>query len=81
VTPLDSDHPHNWKKRHNYLTLVTDHDAKKVVWGEAGRDTKTLDAFFDDLGPDRSGQIEAVSMDWARPTPSPSAPTDTPRAR
>jgi len=53
----------SWKKRHNYLTLVTDHDAKKVVWGKAGRDTKTLDAFFDDLGPERSGEIEAVSMD------------------
>jgi transposase len=53
----------SWKKHHNYLTLVTDHDAKKVVWGKAGRDTATLDAFFDDLGPDRSGRIEAVSMD------------------
>jgi len=53
----------SWKKRHNYLTLVTDHDAKKVVWGRPGRDTATLDAFFDDLGPDRSGRIEAVSMD------------------
>jgi transposase len=53
----------SWKKHHNYLTLVTDHDAKKVVWGKAGRDTATLDAFFDELGPDRSAEIEAVSMD------------------
>jgi transposase len=53
----------SWKKRHNYLTLVTDHDRKKVVWGKAGKDTATLDAFFDELGPDRAGRIEAVSMD------------------
>ena len=53
----------SWKKRHNYLTLVTDHDRKKVVWGKAGRDTKTMDAFFEDLGPERSAGIEAVSMD------------------
>jgi transposase len=53
----------SWKKHHNYLTLVTDHDRKKVVWGKAGRDTKTLDAFFHDLGPDRAAEIEAVSMD------------------
>jgi transposase len=53
----------SWKKRHNYLTLVTDHDAKKVVWGKAGRDTATLDAFFDELGREASGRIEAVSMD------------------
>jgi len=53
----------SWKKRHNYLTLVTDHDTKKVVWGKAGKDTATLDAFFDELGPERSAGIEAVSMD------------------
>jgi len=53
----------SWKKHHNYLTLVTDHDARKVVWGKAGRDTATLDAFFDELGPERAGRIEAVSMD------------------
>lgn len=53
----------SWKKRHHYLTLVTDHDTGKVVWGAAGRDTAALDAFFDDLGPGRAGRIEAVSMD------------------
>ena len=52
----------SWK-HHHYLTLLTDHDTKKVVWGKAGRDTATLDAFFDDLGADRAGRIEAVSMD------------------
>jgi transposase len=53
----------SWKKRHHYLTLLTDHDTKKVVWGKAGREAATLDAFFDELGPDRSARIEAVSMD------------------
>jgi transposase len=53
----------SWRKHHNYLTLVTNHTSGKVVWGKAGKDTATLDAFFDELGPDRSSQIEAVSMD------------------
>lgn len=53
----------SWKKHHNYLTLVVDHDAGKVVWGGEGKDTKTLDGFFDELGEVRSRQIEAVSMD------------------
>ena len=53
----------SWKKHHRYLTLVTDHTRRKVVWGRAGKDTATLDAFFDELGPDRSPAIEAVSMD------------------
>lgn len=53
----------SWKKHHNYLTLVVNHTTNKVVWGAEGRDAKTLDAFFDELGEARSGQIRAVSMD------------------
>jgi len=53
----------SWKKHHRYLTLVTDHTRRKVVWGKAGKDTATLDAFFTDLGPGRAAAIEAVSMD------------------
>ena len=31
----------SWKRHHNYLTLVTDHTAKKIVWGAEGKDTAT----------------------------------------
>jgi transposase len=53
----------SWRRHHKYLTLVTDHTRRKVVWGQAGKDTTTLDAFFDDLGSDRAAAIQAVSMD------------------
>ena len=53
----------SWKKHHNYLTLVTDHDRKRVVWGKAGKDTATLDEFFAELGDERAAGLEAVSMD------------------
>jgi len=53
----------SWRKHHKYLTLVVDHDRGRVIWGAKGRDAKTLDAFFDELGPDRSAQLSAVSMD------------------
>jgi len=53
----------SWRKHHRYLTLVTDHARRKVVWGAPGKDTATLDGFFDELGPVRSAAIEAVSMD------------------
>lgn len=53
----------SWRKHHNYHTLVVDHDSGKVVWGAEGKNAKTLDGFFDDLGDARSGQIEAISMD------------------
>jgi transposase len=53
----------SWKKHHNYLTLVVNHATNKVVWGAEGRDAKTLDGMFDELGEARSSQIRAVSMD------------------
>lgn len=53
----------SWKKHHNYLTLVVDHDTGKVVWGGEGKKAATLDAFFTELGAERTGKIEAVSMD------------------
>jgi len=53
----------SWRKHHKYLTLVVDHDRGRVIWGAQGRDAKTLDQFFDDLGEERSALIQAVSLD------------------
>lgn len=55
----------SWRKRHNYLTLVSNHHINKVVWGTEGRDTATLDGFFDELGAERAQTITAVSMDMS----------------
>lgn len=55
----------SWRRRHKYLTLVSSHRTNTVVWGAEGRDTATLDSFFDELGPDRCEQITAVSMDMS----------------
>ena len=53
----------SWRRHHHYLTLVYDHGRKKVVWGKAGKDTATLDAFFAELGNQRAAGLDAVSMD------------------
>lgn len=53
----------NPRSLHKYLTLVVDHDRGVVIWGAQGRDAKTLDKFFDELGEDRSALLEAVSLD------------------
>lgn len=53
----------SWRKHHRYLTLVSDHDTGKIIWGKAGRDTATLGAFFDALPEGSAAGIEAVSMD------------------
>lgn len=48
----------SWRRHHRYLTLVVDHDRGKVIWGAKGRDSATLDEFFDELGAQRAGLIE-----------------------
>jgi len=53
----------SWRKGHSYLTMVSNNATGKFVWGRQGKDTATLDCFFDDLGQERSEAIEAVSMD------------------
>lgn len=55
----------SYKRGHRYLTVVVDHDARRLVWAAPGRDKATLNAFFDALGPDRAAQITHVSADAA----------------
>lgn len=71
---LDDDHLSNlvdigvdeisWRKHHKYLTLVSDHETAKIVWGAPGKKAATLDRFFTDALPEGGPhKIEAVSMD------------------
>lgn len=53
----------SWRKGHSYLTLVSNHETGKFVWGKQGKDAQTLDCFFDELGEQRSAAITAMSMD------------------
>ena len=55
----------SWRRRHKYLTLVSNHRKDQVVWGNEGRDTATLDGFFDEVGTERAKNITAVSMDMS----------------
>ena len=55
----------SYKRHHRYLTVVVDHDSRRLVWAAPGRDTRTLGRFFDQLGPERSAQVTHVSADAA----------------
>jgi transposase len=49
---------------HRYLTVVADHDRDgAVVWVGDGRSAKSLLAFYDELGPERTARLEAISLD------------------
>lgn len=53
-----------YKRGHNYLTIVADHDTGNVVWVDETKSGAALERFFDAMGPERTARIEAVSMDF-----------------
>jgi transposase len=60
-----------------YLVIVTDHDNGRVAWTGEGRCQATVEAFFDDLGPERAKLLTHVSADgadWIHPVVREKAP-------
>src|SRR3954451_17309256 len=40
----------SYRRHHRYLTTVADHATGAIVWCQPGRNSATLQGFFDDLG-------------------------------
>jgi transposase len=57
----------SWRKQHRYLTLVVDHQRRKVVWGSEGAGENAADEFFAELDPE---------LHTTPPQPEPPAPTE-----
>src|SRR5437773_2622735 len=55
----------SYRRHHEYITVVIDHVAKRVVWARPGKDAETLGEFFKELGLERSAQLEAVTVDMS----------------
>ena len=53
------------RRGHRYITCVVDHDTGRLVWAREGRNSDTLDQFFNDLGDERAGLLTHVSADGA----------------
>ncbi len=47
----------SYKRGHRYLTVVVDHDRRRLIWAAPGRDKATVHKFFDALGEQRCAQI------------------------
>ena len=54
-----------YRRQHEYLTLVADHDSGTIVWADEGRDSAALTRFFDELGPQRAAGLQAISIDMS----------------
>jgi len=55
----------SYRKRHNYVTVVFDHDKGRAVWAAEGRSAETLLRFFDELGAERCAKLETITMDMS----------------
>jgi transposase len=55
----------SYRKHHEYITTVVDHERGVVVWTGRGKSAETLRAFFAALGPKRSAMIESVTIDMS----------------
>lgn len=55
----------SYKRGHQYLTVIANHDTGRVVDVAIGRSQAALQGFFDRLGADRCAQVRAITMDMA----------------
>jgi len=51
----------SYRRGHLYLLVVVEHDTGRLVWAGPGRDSATLQGFFDALGPQRCANITHVT--------------------
>jgi transposase len=56
----------SYRRHHEYITVVVDHDRGVVVWAARGKNADTLRTFFDELGTDRCANIESVTIDMSQ---------------
>ena len=54
----------SYRRGQRYLTCVADHATGAIVWCAPGRNSATLQAFFDELG-ERKHSIRAASIDMS----------------
>jgi len=53
----------SYRRHHEYVTVVVDHDTGRVVWAAKGKSAETLKSFFAALGVERCAALESVTVD------------------
>ena len=54
------------RKGHTYITVVVDHERKRVIWARDRYGKQVLDLFFEELTPEQRASIRIVTGDGAR---------------
>lgn len=53
----------SYRKGHNYVTVVVNHDTNTVVWCALGHSAETLSKFFEELTQEQRDSIKCVTGD------------------
>ena len=56
----------SYRRHHEYITVVVDHERGRVVWSRPGKNAATLHEFFDELGAERCEAINSVTIDMSQ---------------
>lgn len=57
----------SFKRRHRYVTVVSDPDTGRVLHVAEGRSRESLESFYRRMGKERLAAVQSVSMDMWRP--------------
>jgi transposase len=55
----------SYQRRHKYATIVFNHESGEPVWIGPGRSIATLDAFFDQIGPEACQRLQLITLDMS----------------
>lgn len=55
----------SYRRHHQYITIVVNHETGDVVWARPGKNADTLRQFFEDLGPERTAELKTVTIDMS----------------
>lgn len=55
----------SYRRHHEYVTVVVNHDTGEIVWAAKGKSAATLEQFFELLGPERRALLETVTIDMS----------------
>lgn len=55
----------SYRKRHRYITIIVNHDSRRVVWTGEGKGAAALTRFFTEIGPEACQKLETVTMDMS----------------
>jgi transposase len=55
----------SYRRHHEYVTVVVDHIKARIVWAAPGKNADTLRSFFSELGAERCGELEAITIDMS----------------